>query len=92
MDPHLATLARNFAIASMTEEMRQGDIPKHVHGTIGGYNNYGCRGPLCRAAMAERGSAPRPPLWEADRIVWETVRETMLDVQEGPTYKKRRTS
>lgn len=29
-------------------------IPKRVHGTLNGYNYYGCRCPGCRAANARR--------------------------------------
>lgn len=90
MNKTLAEMAREFARASMEAEMQQEGVPRHVHGSTSGYNNYGCRGPLCRAAMADRRPTPSPPRWEPDRIVWETVREVLKSIQEGPMHTRRR--
>lgn len=74
--------ARQFAIASATLELAQPDIPDHVHGTFGGYNNHGCRGPLCRMAVAERRGSPRRPSWGPDLLVWEATRDMLHSILE----------
>lgn len=73
--------ARQFAIASAALELAQPGIPEHVHGTAGGYTNHGCRGPLCRMAIAEHRGSPRPPTWEPDLLAWEATREMLHSIQ-----------
>lgn len=75
--------ARRFALASIQEELHQTTVPTHVHGTLNGYNNHHCRGPLCRAAVIEARGTAKPPTWGPDRAVWEVTREMLHEVADN---------
>lgn len=77
----MSDLARRYALESIQTELGQPEIPSHVHGTLSGYNNHGCRGPLCRMAIHEYRGKPRPPTWGPELVVWETVRSVVADMR-----------
>lgn len=83
-------LARRYALSSIQEELNQATVPTHAHGTLSGYNNHHCRGPLCRTAVQEHRGEPRPPTWGPEREVWEVIRSVLADRRAEKAVAQRR--